>query len=233
MTASKVQELQQLAASAGTVWHLNAHFGDLIEAQPFVMGCQRLCRQSEPLFINATVNPRTLFSTLDIIARSVPEFHHSVWHKLPLLDARRDYISTVYGQLSGAVTTIQCQRSVSAEDDGSNTLVSHHIEIGFESGVMEFSDTFGPTLWRPNPAYLIPPGASSPVPFWDIFPSNKPTDFQTFQNHRDLANAQAIERLWRHFKTKVAPQEQSHTHQFYVAQKWDELVTLFGPPIVI
>lgn len=233
LTAVEVRKMQGLARAHKTVWHLNSHFGDLPQVSPFIIGCQRLVANSQPLFINITTNPRTLYSTLDILARALPAFAKRRWVRIPLIDERVDFFATISGQLSGAVALIQNQRTVSAVDDGSATLVSHHLQVGFPEGVIELGDTFGPVVWRPNPAHSFSGKTASAGggKLWDIFPQPLSPSSQDIQAQRDQANAVALERLLLQATTGRVIPEQEPLHQSVVSEVWDELITLFGPPI--
>ena len=232
LSSSEIRKLQTKAIHSNTIWHLNSHFGDLPQITPFIKGCQQLNQNSSPLFINVVTNPRTLFSALDILARSLPQSGESKWTKIPLLNERQDFMASAYGLFSGATTHIQYQRTVSARDDGSATLVSHHLQVGYPSGVMELCDTYGPVIWRPNPAHSFSPQNLSKS-LWETFPEHTSPEPEKIQHQRDQANAKALEQLLLHATTGTVPFEQAPQHQLNVATMWDELVELFGPPIQI
>lgn len=232
MDAATVAGLQRAAASRGVPWHLNAHFADLPTIQPLVTGCRRLLATSPPLFVHATANPRTLYSLVDLLARAVGLPDEPSWSALPLADERRDFLVTVAGSLGGASgkvsASISCQRTVSAHDDGSATLVSHHVEVGFPGGVLELADTCGPVIWRPDLAATAPGEA-----LWSTWPAGPPPTLTSFQAQRDAANHAAVLALLAQARGATAPGSQHPTHQLAVARTWDAVVAAVGPPVVV
>ncbi|MEM7356796.1 MAG: Gfo/Idh/MocA family oxidoreductase [Acidobacteriota bacterium] len=228
LRAAEVAALQRTAAAHRVPWHLNAHFGDLPHVAPLITGCQRLIASDRPLFISSTTNPRTLYSLVDILARALGPFGDQSWNALPLVDEEQDFLITVSGPLARSTALLSCQRTVSAHDDGSATLVGHHIEIAFPQGVLELADTYGPVLWRPNPV-----NGPTGGPLWNAWPEGTAPNLSLIQAQRDAANRTAVELLLQHAHGAPPPAHQQPAHQLEVAATWDRIVEAIGPPILL
>ncbi|MCG8456617.1 MAG: Gfo/Idh/MocA family oxidoreductase [Holophagales bacterium] len=228
LRAESVASLQAAAAARGVPWHLNSHFADLPCIEPLITGCRQLAASGPPLFVHATANPRTLFSLIDLLARALGPLGEPGWTTVPRVENARDFLGAVSGPLAGSAALISCQRTVSARDDGSATLVSHHLELAFPRGVLELADTHGPVLWRPNASLE---GADGPL--WSTWPAGPPPSLTLVQAQRDGANLAAVELLLHQARGASPPAHQLSAHQLEVATAWEALVAALDPPILL
>ncbi len=222
-----VARLETLALQSGTAWHINAHFADLPTVSPLVIGAHRLGQMGRPMFLNLTVNQRTLFSALDIVARSLGQLGDPAWRVTPGDPfGRASFFDVLAGNLAGVPTVLQCQRTVTVHDDGTMTPVGHHLQLGYHAGTLSLADMTGPVIWRPatttadGPMWVDASGAPPP----------SPTDLQ---QQRDEAVATQVGALLAHAASGQPPANQTAAFHQDLSASWQLTVDALGPPTVV
>lgn len=221
--------LDTVAAQAGVPYHVNAHFGDLPTVAPLVVGAQRLGPSGPPTTVDLTVNQRTLFSALDIVARALGGLGEPCWRG-PTDDppGPPPFFDVLTGTLAGVPAVLQCQRTVSRIDDGSGAAVSHHIRLGYPSGTLELADTTGPVIWRAGAASV-----AVDAPMWVDATSVPPPTPARFQQQRDRSVADQVAALVGHARTGRCPGNQTPAFRHDVTRVWRLTSDALGPPTVV
>ncbi len=227
--AEHIEIANATAVKSKSIFHINGHWGDLKHGLEFIQACKVARKYNPPSFVSLMTNPRTLYSALDLVARSVgelvPESFAGIQNQSP-----DDPFAILYGRGGEAQLTIQNQRFTSAIDDGTYALVNHHCVIGFPHGHLTLSEASAPGTWTPEMSSLIKMGAANhSLPLAAKLGTDEPPTLDTFLNkHRPEANRFALERLILHVKEGTAPPEQSYQHHMMVAQTWERCIELTG-----
>ncbi len=219
-----LERMLDLASKRGTVFHVNAHFADLEE------GAGTLLRHAgngrRPLYAHLTVNPRTLYSAIELLARALGALEPASLAGLPAAgDAAVASFAVLQGTAVGVALTVLCQRAVSRLDDGSATLVNHRLELGYEDGILLMADTFGPVVWVER-LRAAPPWNR---PAWSLL-SRWPSAAAAVETAalRDRANAAALERWAAHVAGGEPPAVQTPDHLLTVSRLWRRALDQVG-----
>jgi len=233
-----LEEVLNEAAKQGVYFHLNSHYGDIDTVATFLTRCTMVRSRQAPLYISALMNPRTLYSCLDIVAQAVGGLSPYSFCRLEVQNRQlsetapttaRPIFKVLQGGLGGIPAVLQCQNYVSREDDASAAQVSHHIMIGFADGNVLLGEAFGPVLWLTSGLAT----AVSTQPAWSHVSAALPLTFEAFQLQRDNANRLAIQRIESQIETGVAPAIQTREYLLDVSRAWRAAVNCLGPVDVI
>jgi thiazolinyl imide reductase len=227
MEPEDVERCLEAAARNERVFHLNSHFGDLETVAPFVDGCVNARRQTPLFFLSLTVNPRTLYSALDILGRVLGTLEP--FEVLPAASSTQsvpEVFATVSAVVGGVPLTVLCQRVASPADDGSATLVGHQVTAGFGAGQMTLGDAFGPVTWLTR----IAPGAPPGQPWWTRF-GPEATAVQD-GGVRERANRLALERFAEQVDGGAVPPMQAPEHLLGVSRAWRAILDAAGATAV-
>jgi thiazolinyl reductase component of yersiniabactin synthetase len=209
----------------GTVFHVNAHYSDLDAPATFVAAFHGARQRSPLLFLHLLVNPRTLYSALEIAGRCLGPMQVGAFETLPPLPG--SFFVVTQAIVSGAPVTIQLQRASSAVDDGSSNWVSHHLLAGFQEGVLSLQEAQGPVIWMPSPPSL---GQLQAAPelwsrsLWRVLASPPPTFGEFVNGGRDRANRLALARFAREIASRNTEPEQSDEHLLGVSALWEAVL---------
>lgn len=238
MDPFSLEKVLDEAAKQNVCFHLNSHFGDIDTAATFVARCVLMRERHSPLFINALLNLRTLYSCLDIVGRALGGIRPYSLHRLDLQDQEtaetdsqtaRPLFTVLQGELGGIPATVQCLNYASREDDASAAQVSHQIMIGFPEGNLLLGEASGPILW-------FAAGLSTTIwtqPAWTNISSALPPTTEVFQMQRDNANRLAVQRIVSQIETGVVPSMQTREYLLDVSRAWQAAVTTLGPVQII
>ena len=233
-----LEEVLNEAAKQNACFHLNSHYGDIDTVATFLTRCTIARSRQSPLYISALLNPRTIYSCLDIAARALGGISP---YSFCLLEGQsrqvgetapttaRPIFTVLQGELGGLPAILQCQNYVSREDDASAAQVSHQIMIGFADGNLLLGEASGPVLWLTTG----PASAISTQPAWSHVSSALPLTFEAFQLQRDIANRLAIQRIESQIETGVTPSIQAREYLLDVSRAWRAAVNCLGPVEVI
>ena len=225
-----LEEVLNEAAKHEVCFHLNSHYADIDIVATFLTRCAIARSRQSPLYISALLNPRTLYSCLDIAAQALGGLRPYNFYRLEAATTTTQQIFTVLqGELGGIPATLQCQNYVSREDDASAAQVSHQIMIGFADGNLLLNEASGPVLWlRSGLATTI-----STQPAWNHVSSALPLTFEAFHLQRDNANRLAIQRMESQIETGVTPAIQAREYLLDVSRSWRAAANCLGPIEVI
>lgn len=226
--AGPAEHLLAVAASRGVPWHLNSHFADLPSTRPWWTGVHQLLGTGAPFFVTLVCNPRTLFSALDILGRALGRLGPmGPWQRAD--DGGFNVVAL--GRCAGVSVTVICQRTVSAVDDGSASVSSHNLQIGFAEGVLELGDMGGPVVWRPSlSSRAVMQGGAA---LWDVPPPREPLSVTAFQASRDTASADAVRTLLATRSGTPPPFWQTPNYLHELTRVWEAATAAIGPPVVL
>ena len=233
-----LEEVLNEAAKQGVYFHLNSHYSDIDIVATFLTRCTVARSRQAPLYISALLNPRTLYSCLDIVAQAVGGLNPYSFCRLEERDRQlpetasttaHPIFTVLQGELGGIPAVMQCQSYVSREDDASAAQVSHQIMVGFADGNLLLCEASGPVLWLTSgPATKI-----WTQPAWNHVSSALPPTFEAFHLQRDNANRLAIQRIESQIETGVSPAIQAREYLLDVSRAWRAAVNCLGPVDVI
>lgn len=230
LDAEPIEQALDLALAHRVPFHVNSHFGDLETIAPWIEHVRRLCAASPPRFVHAQVNPRTLYSVIDILARalgsldpaSIAAVEGPAGSPLRLLQGTLGH--------RAVPMALQCQHQVSQLDDGSATLISHQIGITFDSGTLLLGDTFGPVVWIPR----LTPETVWQQPAWsNLGPAAGEAAATYCEGVRARANLMALTRMAEHLRSGTVPASQRPEHLLTVARVWRTAIEALGPLEVV
>jgi thiazolinyl imide reductase len=215
------------AAERGVAFEVNGHFADLAEGAGTLL--RHAAAAPPPLYAHLTANPRTLWSALDLLGRAL-----GALRPLDLAPAAARGpgavgfavgFAVLQGTLAGVATTILCQTQVSAEDDGSATLVNHRLELGDAGGLLSMADTFGPVV---RVERSLPPALWS-RPAWSLL-SPLPTAVAgvTVTALRHAANLAALGRFAAHLRGAPPAPEVAPAYLRDLAAAWRAVLDRIG-----
>ncbi|HEX4961194.1 MAG TPA: Gfo/Idh/MocA family oxidoreductase [Thermoanaerobaculia bacterium] len=224
------------AREHGAIYHVNAHYADLETVEPFLTTAAACRRRSPPLFVTAATNPRALYSCIEIIGRLLGALEPFTFHAA--IEEVRGPLASVKGTAGGVPILIECQRSVTREDDGSFLWASHQVKAGFAEGTLMLAETAGPVLWipaSPSTAELASPGAAARLacPSWSLLSPPPPSTGDFLFRLRDRANRLALRRIADQIRTGRPASEQSEAHLLAVSRAWREILDCVGPLEVV
>ncbi|HEX3553896.1 MAG TPA: Gfo/Idh/MocA family oxidoreductase [Thermoanaerobaculia bacterium] len=224
------------AREHGAIYHVNAHYADLETVAPFLTTAAACRRRSPPLFITAATNPRALYSCVELIGRLLETLEPCAFQAAG--EEVRGPLAVVNGTAGGVPILVECQRLVTAEDDGSCVWASHQVKAGFAEGTLMLAETAGPVLWvpaSPSTAELAAPGAADRLacPSWSLLSGPPPATGDFLFRLRDRANRLALRRIAEQVRTGRASSEQSETHLLAVSRAWSAILSCVGPLEVV
>lgn len=213
-----VEKALDVAASTAACFHVNAHFAALDAASALAERCRDLRRSLKPAFVGAVTTDRSLYGVLDILRRAFGSFDP---FSLALVD-RSGPFALVTGTLGGVPTTLQIQRSATADgvlpDGDPAYLVDHRITVGFATGVIALASIAGPVIWNRNCNLPSHPDA----PMWTAI-HDPCVSLLELQRQRTRANLEAIQCLVECSRTGTVPASQSRSHLLEVCSVWSTL----------
>jgi len=230
-----LEEVLNEAAKQGVCFHLNSHYGNIDTVATFLTRCTLARSRQSPLYISALLNPRTLYSCLDIVARALGRLSPYSFRRLEAREPEteptttRPIFTVLQGELAGIPATLQCLNYVSREDDASAAHVSHQIIVGFADGNLLLGEASGPVLWLTS-------GLATTIwtqPAWTHVSSALPATFEAFQLQRDNANRLAIQRIESQIETGVTPAIQAREYLLDVSRAWRAAANCLGPVEII
>lgn len=229
-----LEEVLNEAAKQGVCFHLNSHYGDIDTVATFLTRCTIARSQQSPLYISALLNPRTLYSCLDIAAQALGGLSPYYFCRPEVKDRQtatttRPIFTVLQGELAGIPAILQCQNYVSREDDASAAQVSHQIMIGFADGNLLLGEASGPVIWLSSGLATT----ISTQPAWNHVSSALAPTFEAFQLQRDNANRLAIQRMESQIETGITPAIQAREYLLDVSQAWRAAANCLGPVEVI
>lgn len=224
-----LERMLTIAQERLCVFHVNSHFADLEE------GAGSLLRHAgngrRPLYAHLTVNPRTLYSALELLARALGSLEPAALAGIPVGgEVTAASFAVLQGTAAGVALTVLCQRTVSRLDDGSATLVNHRLELGYGDGILTMADTFGPVIWVER---LRGPALWS-RPAWTLV-SRLPGAVAAVETAalRDCANAVALARWAAHVAGSPPPAVQATGHLLAVSRLWRQALDQVGTLSVV
>ncbi|MCU1350045.1 MAG: putative Siderophore-like synthase protein [Acidobacteria bacterium] len=213
------------ARQQGAVYHVNAHYSDLDAPATFIAAFHGARQRSPLLFVNLQTNPRTLYSSLEMLGRCLGPLTATALEQLPPMP--QSFFALAQLIVNGVAVTIQMQRASSAVDDGSSNWVSHNLAAGFVEGMLAMPESQGPVTWMPAPPSQ-PQLQTTPElwarPLWRLLASPPPTFADFVNGGRDRANRLALARFAREIATHVTEPEQSDAHLLGVSALWEALL---------
>jgi thiazolinyl reductase component of yersiniabactin synthetase len=218
------------AREHGTVFHVNVHYSDLDAPATFIAAFRGARARSPLLFLHLLVNPRTLYSALEIAGRCIGPLHVQSLEALP--PHPQSFFAVSQAVVSGVPMTIQLQRASSEVDDGSSNWVSHNITAGFGEAVLSMQEAQGPVLWMPSPPSVAQLQAAPELwsrALWRVLASPPPTFGEYVNGGRDRANRIALARFARELATRTQEPEQSDEHLLGVSALWEALLAVSFP----
>ena len=218
-----------MAREHGTIFHINAHYSDLDAPATFIAAFRGARARSPLLFVHLLVNPRTLYSALEIVGRCLGSLHMESFDALPPRAESFFAVSQAIG--SGVPLTIQFQRASSEIDDGSSNWVSHNITAGFAEATLSMAEAQGPVLWMPSPPSVAQLQATPELwsrALWRVLASPPPTFGEYVNGGRDRANRIALARFAREVTTRTTEPEQSDEHLLGVSASWEAVLGTVG-----
>ena len=229
-----LEEVLNEAEKQGACFHLNSHYGDIDTVATFLTRCTTERSRQAPLYISLLLNPRTLYSCLDVAARALGKLSPYSFRCLEPQDGQaatttRPIFTVLQGELNGIPATLQCQNYVSREDDASAAQVSHQITIGFADGNLLLGEASGPVIWLSSGLATV----NATKPAWEHVSSALPLTSEAFQLQRDNANRLAIQRMESQIETGITPAMQTHEHLLDVSRAWRAAADCLGPVEVI
>lgn len=207
----------------GAVYHVNAHYSDFDAAATFVSACRGTMQRSRLLFVNVLTNPRTMYSTLELLARAFGPLQGMKLERVPPVPGAFFTIARA------SLLTVHVQNVSSEVDDGSANWVSHNVTVGFEDGVLTLAEAHGPVTWTPAPPSLPQLQSAAGMELWGrplsrVLATPPPTFGDLVTWGRDRANRIALARFAAEIRHRVTPPEQSDEHLLTVSQLWESLL---------
>lgn len=207
----------------GAVYHVNAHYSDFDAAATFIASCRGTMQRSPLLFVNVLTNPRTMYSTLEILARAFGPLQGMKLERVPPAPGAFFTIARA------ALLTVHVQNVSSEVDDGSANWVSHNVTVGFEDGVLTLAEAHGPVTWTPAPPSLSQLQSAAGMEIWGrpltrVLATPPPTFGDLVTWSRDRANRIALARFAAEIRSGVTPPEQSDEHLLTVSELWESLL---------
>lgn len=212
-----------VAAERGVAFEVNGHFADLADGAGTLL--RHAAAAPRPLYAHLTVNPRTLWSALDLLGRALGALRPLDLAPAAARGPGAVGFAVVQGTLAGVATTILCQTQVSAHDDGSATLVNHRLELGDADGLLSMADTFGPVV---RVERSLPPALWS-RPAWSLL-SPLPTAVAgvTATALRHAANLAALGRFAAHLRGAPPAPEVAPAYLRDLAAAWRAILDRIG-----
>jgi len=211
------------ADAAGTVFHLNTHFGDLNAGLVFTRAAQLECRESKPVLIEVVATERSVYAALDLIARSVG-MPGNTWH-----GTGSGAWATVEGVTEGISTLMRVQTGpigmdAAVEDGSSEYLVDIRITCVFPHGLLTMLSVAGPVVWSANLNLALGKGLA----LWRALPGGGIHSGEKLQLDRQNANLRALRALERQaFGGHAVPWQQAE-HLLGVSRSWEALTAALG-----
>jgi thiazolinyl imide reductase len=198
---------------------VNAHFGDLPAPQAFINSHRVAEQQGLCLHYDLAVNPRSLYSGLDILGRTLGSLSGL---KVSLLGPNENlHFANLLIQGPSINVLVICQNFTSAQDDGSAAFVNHRLNSIYTHGSLSMNETCGPVSWQPNMASQQ----------WQ---SVMPVKIDTINHHqlqqqRDQANLTVIQNLVAHSQGQPCPPEQQPEYLLALSSLWRSCCSLLQP----
>lgn len=225
-----VKEALALAERKKVPFHVNGHVGDLGPVATFIDTAASANRRNPPFFVSGTLNPRTFWAGLDVLARALGGLAPSKLARASVAEpaggdspAPASPFTTLQGTLAGIPATLQCQSYTSRQDDGTATHVNHHLSLQYPEGTLLLGETFGPVLWLP----VLGAGTPWGVPAWSTL--SPPLTLHQGNDLRLAANQKALERFATHLRAGEAPPEQAPGRLREVSRTWRQALDALGP----
>jgi thiazolinyl imide reductase len=211
----EMQEALNLARENGCAFQVNAHFGDLDAPQAFFRAMTRQQQHGPVLHYSLILNPRTLYSGLDLLGRAHGSLAGArVEPGLP--GGKNESFRPLNIQLGGTDVSLLCQNFVSEQDDGTDSLISHHLVAIFRQGNLQLCESYGPVLWFPIHTSATPESWKICVPEALAMPTGSELGEQ-----RDLANLVAVQEMTRVVGGVPAPPHQRPEYLVALASLWE------------
>lgn len=213
-----------VAQSHGLAFQVNAHFADLLAPQAFYRGLNVAKQLGPVLHYELALNLRTLYSGLDLLARSLGS--HVDWEVVAPIGAQPAPFESILLTSTGLRVSLLCQNFSSANDDGSATLLNHRCSATFAHGNLLLAESNGPVLWFPSPVSMAPQHWRNYLPL-----EMAQLDGPQLQLQRDHANWAAILQMAAVIQGQAVPAHQHPDYLLALAALWERVLFALQPAL--
>jgi len=234
---------QQLAKEYSVHYWVNSFYPYIPVGQQFIKASHRVIEQSEtlPTYGNISTSRQLLFSTLDILLQAL---FHDITFEIKLIE--QDQCGFDIISLSSKTTHIvlRLQNYLDPNDPDMHNLAMHNMQLGWASGYLSLTDTYGPLSWThvlhannhlANQHSLFQIAGTSSGRYLqqsttDIL-SMPPDSVQSGIEREGPAGVSLLlNKLVHCLKVQPVPHEVSSDFQSRLVSLWQAIVDLLGPP---
>ncbi|MFW7524931.1 Gfo/Idh/MocA family oxidoreductase [Vibrio ostreicida] len=242
VSAIELKRHHALATAHGVHYRVNSFYATSTAGRTLIESCQSLRSQTRKTAIygNLTTSRQLLYSTLDILLQSLGEEskptpiqlgHQKQFDIINLTTPNGDYL-------------LQLQNYLDPNDPDMHSLAMHRVMLGWESGYLSLSDSYGPVIWTPTlhaddhqneELSLYQSVTDHPGHYLNASTTqvlhNQPS---RLKDHFENDGPQAVMFVLEQFSLLVDGRQTnlglSIQHQINVAELWDEILALCGKP---
>ena len=224
IAAEQMHRALDIAQTRERVFHVNAHFADLLAPQAFYRGLAVASQSGPALHYELAVNLRTLYSGLDLVGRALGSLAD-----IEIVPPRQDgdtpdLFATLRLAGPNARISLLCQNFASAADDGSATLLNHRCSATFAHGNLLLAESNGPVLWFPSATSMQPQQWRNYLPV-----EMGQVDAAQLQRQRDGANLAALLDLIDTIRGQTSVPHQQPTYLRQLAELWERVLHWLQP----
>jgi len=213
------------ARSGGSLFYVNAHWGELPAGTEFIRACALTRQHEAPLCIWAVANRRAMFHLVDILGRALGKLAPTELEAVSPAEIREAAAFTVLqGTLGGVPLTMLVQSFLGEVDDGKSDLAGFQATMTFRGGHVSLVEAFGPVVTSGWPGHFEPQR-----PAWSIN-SQTPVSGRDTGDLRIAANLVTLHSLADAVVTGKSPFEQQEAHLMATAEVGKLCYELLGSP---
>lgn len=141
----ELASLRRRAAEQGVRYHINSFYPHLPAVQHAIDYAAAASQNGPAAFAEMTTSPQLLYSTLDILGRSIGGLSAFRCEKFFACDEMPFH--SFQGMAAGVPFNLLLQSYLDPSDPDHHSLVMHRMSIGWRQGVINLVNSFGPAIW--------------------------------------------------------------------------------------
>lgn len=236
----EMAESLRVAREEGVLYKLNSFYVNVGPVRRFIGAARSLCRDEQPLFVDAACGCQLSFSLLDIIGASMGS--PRPWAIEDVTHAPGDPIVTLQGRFAGVPVAVRVQNQLDPADPDGFSYFLHRLTLSFSQGNLSLVDTHGPVVWTPRPRFPrevrredAPPQFSSGSEVDDetrstiVGPAQSSSFGRIFRRDWPEGVVRALFGLRRSMEKKANPLSDGQYH-LTLCELWRDMLAKAGPP---
>jgi pyochelin biosynthesis protein PchG len=223
ITPEYLTPLIEIANRKGLVLNVNSHFSDMPAPIKFTMAMAQLRQHCSIDLISGITSRRTLYAMFDLLGRCVgatPELEFLCKAPLPQEHVPPERFAFVKGTCCGLEISLQIDRFLSSDDDGSDQLIGGHLICVSQEGTLGIVSHSGPVYWLRSFGSI---NSELDVSINEMIRREVGEEIGAvdWNATRIKTNLYALSRFEAQIATAIIPTEQTASFLLGVSKSWD------------